>query len=132
MQRVEATAAPAFLHDVHAAFDALWREAPDVPDDARDRFRLAVAELVANVVEHGRTASGAAPRIVLELTAAPGRLTAVLQDDAEPPPPPPSGPPPELAESGRGLRMADAAADAITHERDGDGNRWRIEVTAPG
>ncbi|MEV5043081.1 ATP-binding protein [Microbacterium sp. LMI1x-1-1.1] len=122
-RRIHAPADLALVDAVHDALEELWREVPDVSDDDRLLFGLAVSEVVTNVVEH---APGDEPAtVVVELSVDHDRLLAVLSDDAEP-----AlirldevHMPAEDAESGRGLALALAALDELRHET-GEGNTW--------
>jgi serine/threonine-protein kinase RsbW len=122
--QVEAT--PACLDRVHVLLAELLAGRPDVLPADRIGFETALAEVVANIVEH--TAAGRTVQLDVRLTAGPDRLDAELRDD---------GPPVEVdvtgastpdpsAEEGRGLALARAVADEVDHVRDGDVNRWHI------
>lgn len=126
MRRLEAEALPSCLDAVHALLAELWADAPDVGEGDRARLTIAVAELVGNVVEHGRTAGGGAPRLALEVDAEDARLLAVLEDDGVGYPPRGDLPADELAESGRGLALVYAALDEVGYERRDGGNHWHL------
>jgi serine/threonine-protein kinase RsbW len=122
--QVEAT--PACLDRVHVLLAELLADRPDVLDADRIGFETALAEVVANIVEH--TAAGRRVQLIVRLAAGPDRLDAELRDD---------GPPVEVdlagaslpdasAEEGRGLALARAAVDDVAYDRDGAANRWRI------
>lgn len=129
VERLEVeAAAPDVLEAVHQLLDAFWAQVPDVDGGARARFATAVAEMVGNVVDHGRTATGERPRMVLQLVAEEDRLTADLLDDGvEVIAPADTGPADEdeFAERGRGLPLVRAAMDDVRYERQPDHNRWR-------
>jgi serine/threonine-protein kinase RsbW len=128
--RLETEASPACLDAVHELLAQLWAQRPDAGADARARFTTAVAELVANVVEHGRTAAGRPPRLVLSLAAAPGAVVADLEDDGIEVPPVPPAPGDPLAESGRGVALAAAAVDELSYARADGRNRWHVVLRA--
>lgn len=128
MHRLEATASPECLDDVHALLARVWADAPEVPEAARTRITIAVAELVGNVIEHGRTASGGAPLIRLALAVEPQRVVATLEDDGVGYPPEGRLPDDEMAESGRGLALVYSALDEVAYARREDGNRWDLVV----
>ena len=122
--RAEAT--PACLDRVHALLAELLAEGPGVLPADRIGFETALAEVVANVVEHA--AAERTVHLVVRLTARSDRLDAELRDD---------GPPVEVdlaaaalpdptAETGRGLALARAAVDEVAYDRAGGENRWRI------
>ena len=121
-------AGPDCLDSVHEQLAALWSEAPEVEARARMRFATAVAEIVGNVVEHGRTPAGSAPHMLLELRTGDAGLEAHLEDDGVALPEEPGAPVDEMSESGRGLELARAAADAVVYERVDGRNRWDISV----
>ncbi len=113
----------ALIDAVHDALEGLWLEVPDVSDEDRLLFALAVSEVATNVVEHA--AGDVRPTVSIRLTVDAERLVAVMSDDAEPAlirlgevEMPGSD-----AESGRGLALALAALDELRHEAD-DGNTW--------
>lgn len=113
----------ALVDAVHEALDDLWREVPDVSDEDRLLFALAVSEVATNVVEHA--AGDAQPTVSIRLRVDDEQLVAVMSDDADP-----AlirlddvSMPDADAESGRGLALALAALDELRHET-GDGNVW--------
>lgn len=113
----------ALIDAVHDALEGLWLEVPDVSDEDRLLFALAVSEVATNVVEHA--AGDVRPTVSIRLAVDEIRLVAVMSDDAEPAlirlgevEMPGSD-----AESGRGLALALAALDELRHEAD-DGNTW--------
>ena len=128
---LEADAVPEVLDGVHALLAALWREAGHVDEARRDRFGTAVAELVANVVEHGAgLPGGPPPRLALTLSADGRGLTAMLVDDgAAVPDASGTGRAVDLlAESGRGLLLVHLVADTVDYERRDGANRWELLV----
>jgi len=122
---VEGPADLSLVDALHAALASLWSAVPDVAEEDRMLFELAVSEVATNVVEHaeGPDHAQVSMRLEVDRTA----LTAVVTDDADP----------ALirldevsmadadAESGRGLALALAALDELVHEP-GDGNVWRL------
>jgi len=115
---------PEGLERVHDLLDQVWAAHPDVADDDRVRFALAVAEIAGNIVAHSRS-----PGFSLRLRGTAERLEAYFEDTGLPCEVDlatvclPSDP---LAESGRGLALARAAVDELDYRRAGDLNRWRI------
>jgi anti-sigma regulatory factor (Ser/Thr protein kinase) len=75
-------ATPECLERVHALLADLLADVPDVADADRIAFETAVAEVVANVVEHG--AAHGSVGLTVELGAGPAALTADLHDDGPP------------------------------------------------
>lgn len=122
--RVPAT--PACLERVHALLADLLADVHDVADADRIGFETAVAEVVANVVEH---AGAHGPvRLTVELGAGPAHLTADLYDDGPPVGVDPGAAvlPDALAERGRGLALARAAVDEVTYASEAGTNHWSI------
>ncbi|MCM3697481.1 ATP-binding protein [Microbacterium oleivorans] len=118
---------------VHEALDDMWEAVPDVSDEDRMLFALAVSEIATNVVEHATGEQEAT--VSIRLSVAADELVAVMSDDADP-----AlirldrvSMPDADAESGRGLALALAALDELRHEAD-DGNVWvlRRERRSPG
>ncbi len=141
------------LDDVHELLDAVWRDAPHIGSSERARFTLIVAELVANVIEHGATGQPDPPSLELTIEIRGGAITGTLRDDGAPPPrgaadgprlttPPASfhGPhetttthphdPTALRESGRGLLLVRTVADDLALTRQGGHNHWHFTVRA--
>lgn len=117
---LQATAGPELLEPVHDLLARLWADEPGVDERDRIRFEIAVAEVAANIAEHG---AGAA-RVSLRLSSSPDRIQAVFEDDGAPVEARPEQPPAGDAERGRGLLLARAAVDRFSYERAGATNRW--------
>lgn len=111
------------LERVHDLVDELWVRVPEVQPDDRYRFETAVIEVAGNIVEHG----GPEVRLRLWLRVHPDRVEAQFRDtgrevdleavdDAVD----------DLAEDGRGLALARAAADDVSYARTGHTNRWCV------
>jgi serine/threonine-protein kinase RsbW len=126
--QLRAEAGPDLLGPVHELLTRLWADEPEVPVDCRVRFEIAVAEVAANIAEHG--AAAGARHVVLELRSSPDALHAVFEDDGGPVQLPPDHAPlpPDEAERGRGLVMARSAVDSLQHGRDGGTNRWVLRL----
>ena len=116
---------PESLDQVHALLEEVWRD--DLRPDARTQmaFTTALAEVVANVVEHAARFQPVRMRLVVH--ARPDLLEAHVEDRGEPyrESTPADD---ELAESGRGLMMARALVDEVLYERDGPVNRWVVSL----
>lgn len=125
--RVEGSAEPGWLDEVHDALARLWAATPVVPDLDRMRFETAVIEIATNIVRHTvPTGVGPVDATVL-LRSEPPRLEAVLSDDGsavvvdlDP------GPVDDLAESGRGIALVQNAVDSLSLTREDGRNTWRI------
>ena len=123
-------ATPACLDAVQDALGRLWTDAPGVEGTDRILFETALVEIVGNLVEHARTASGDPVSLDLTLSVDAGAVRARLRDDGGWPPPDADPamarlPLDELAEGGRGLAMASAVAD-VRHTRLVEGNVWTV------
>ncbi len=127
--RLQATAGPELLGPVHDLLGRLWADEPGVDEPDRVRFETAVAEVAANIAEHG-AASGAA-RVTLRLSSSHDRIQAVFEDDGAPVAAEAEQPPAVDAERGRGLLLARAAVDRFSYERDGTTNRWVLVLGGP-
>jgi serine/threonine-protein kinase RsbW len=121
------------MQGVDAVQDLLaswWEDVGGVSPRVRFAFEIAVVEIAGNIVEHS---GGADPRpgrrFTLDLVADPETLTATFADD---------GIPAQVdlddvamvaddRESGRGLALAVATADAVSHRYEDGRNIWGIE-----
>lgn len=124
-------AIPRHLDDVHQALARLWGEVDRVwsrpPDPIwRAEFATGVGEIAANIIQHAYPSS-APGLLACRLRVFDRAIEACLSDSGPPYVPtgvPPSDPP-LLAESGRGLALAQAAVDELTYKRAPAGiNEW--------
>jgi serine/threonine-protein kinase RsbW len=86
-----------------------------------------VIEVAGNVVEHGRPPGDVS--WAFRLTVLPDRLEATLSDSGEEYPGGTWGttmPADPMQEDGRGLALATAVLDALSYERRGTVNHWRM------
>jgi serine/threonine-protein kinase RsbW len=122
--RVPAT--PECLEQVHALLADLLVDVDGVADVDRIGFETALAELVANVVEHAGVHGEVG--LTVELGAGPADLTADLYDDGPPVGIDPAAAvlPDALAERGRGLALARAAVDDVGYAFEAGTNHWSI------
>ena len=116
----------AALDEIHQLFAELWDGVPLVASRDRALFSIAVAEIAANVIEHARDVDWLWE---LDLSAWSDRLEASIRHP---------GPiveqglgawtlPDELAESGRGLALADAASSLhYSHSTNPEGSEWLV------
>jgi serine/threonine-protein kinase RsbW len=131
--RVEGSAEPGWLDEVHDALARLWVATPVVPELDRIRFETAVIEIATNIVRHTLPSGVGAVDATVVLRSAPPRLEAELSDDGsavvvdlDP------EPVDDLAESGRGIALVQNAVDTLTLDREGGRNTWRITRTWAG
>lgn len=116
------------IERVHTLFEQLAVRRPDLAEERRGAFELAVVEVVTNVIQHG--VEGTRTRVELELGHTVDGLRAVVTDDAEPADVDLSAtamPDPEdFGESGRGLALIALLVDEFTHQPLPHGNRWTL------
>jgi serine/threonine-protein kinase RsbW len=119
-------AEPACLDHVHDLMTELWNLEPGVSLVDRELFATAVVEVANNIVEHGQ---GAGPTdLLLTVQVDADHIRAVFDDDGAPADVDIDAAclPDDLADSGRGLALARAAAGHLTYERIGALNRWQV------
>ncbi|WP_322410357.1 ATP-binding protein [Microbacterium invictum] len=124
--RVEGRADDTFIDEVHQVLDMLWSSHPEVDEEDRTLFTLAVSEIATNVVEHARAREEIS--VSLDVSIDGTGLRAVFFDDADP-----AlidlrnvSMPGQDAESGRGLALALATLDELEHSGEAGGNEWRL------
>ncbi len=113
---------------MHASIDRLRESTGRGPDDRNLMlFELAVAEIGANVLTHGREPAAIDPPVeyVLRLDAHTALASFVdhgppVHDSLGGAMPPPS------SETGRGLALAHSVLDELGYEREGSVNTWRL------
>ena len=125
--KLEITNGPAALEQIHAALEAFWRKHEQVPQHIRNEIGIATAEIAANILEHARAVT-----VWMELNARPDAVEIEFTDageaveldlDA-------ASMPDEMAESGRGLALAQAALRLLSYFRDEFGNHWQLVSNA--
>ena len=123
---LRSVAEPACLERVHGLLEAVWVSHPDVGDDDRMRFELAVTEIAGNIVEH--VGQPGPLEFQLGVHVHPDRLEARFRDPGRRMEVDFSSVamPGELAESGRGLALALAVSDELTYRNDGADNHWLV------
>ncbi|MDX6296634.1 MAG: serine/threonine-protein kinase RsbW [Nocardioidaceae bacterium] len=121
-------AEPGCLEQVHSLMHQMWAREPGVPPDDRFMFATALAELLANIIEHGRQENGEPPDLVLNLSVQGDRIQACVLDNgiAAPVDVDVAELPDDSAESGRGLALVRAAVHDFEYERQGVLNTWRL------
>ncbi len=133
MPSLTVTVVPESLDQVHDLLDRVWRERSDVTPDERDRFALAVVEIVGNVAEHSAGTGLAAPTMRLDVNVSAEQITGAIRDDGSAVVAPHNTTmPEEFSEHGRGLALAHAALDELHYERRADHNVWRLVLTRQG
>jgi serine/threonine-protein kinase RsbW len=132
---ISVLAAPQHLEDVHQALQRLWQEVERVwsrPPDSpwRAQFATGVGEIAANIMQYAYTAESPGA-MSLRLRAYERSVEACFRDNGQPYVPRDDAVKSDpfdvlaLAESGRGIALAQAAVDQLTYERSPAGsNRW--------
>lgn len=125
---VEGWAIPEGIADVHALVKQARTEHSGVDEEAFLMMETAAIEIAGNVVEHGRPPGQVWWSFTLRV--GPDHVEAVLADDGQkyegdlstvmPDP---------LAESGRGLALAQAVVDEFDYSHVGDMNVWTMRRT---
>ena len=106
-----------------------WEVVPDVPEDDRLMFEVAIFEVAGNMIEH----SVPTPTwYQFELDVNPDRLAAVLRDNAGRTTVSPEAArmPDEMADGGRGLALARSALDILQYDG-AEGNCWTLVRLLP-
>ncbi|HET7432427.1 MAG TPA: ATP-binding protein [Nocardioides sp.] len=124
---LEGLAVPESLNLLHDLLDRVGREHPEIDSADLMLFETAVIEVAGNVVEHGKPQGNVAWTFQLEVQD--DRLEARLSDSGEEYPGGTWGttmPADPMQEDGRGLALATAVLDALSYERRGTVNHWRM------
>ena len=120
-------AGPQVLEEAEAALGREWAVHERVPRAVRIQLGIAVAEIVANTIEHG-SAGRHLVHIQMRISFEPGCVRIMLIDDGNEfhadvnTVAMPEG----LAERGRGLAMARLALDGLVYQRLGVANCWLL------
>jgi len=127
--KLEITNGPKALEHIHGALEAFWRKHEQVPQHIRNEIDIAVAEIAANILEHARAVT-----VWMELHARPDAVEIEFTDGGEPVEVDLEATtmPDEMAESGRGLALAQDALRLLSYFRDEVGNHWRLVSNAFG
>lgn len=121
-------ASPRALDEAEAALGQTWSMNTGVPAAVRTQTGIAVAEIVANIVEHGSTGRQRV-RMEMHITVLSDHVLVVLIDDgneAEVDLGSVCMPVDVLAERGRGLAMAKSVLGRLTYRREADVNYWTL------
>jgi serine/threonine-protein kinase RsbW len=118
-------AVPEEIEVLHDLLARVGTEHPDLSPTDLMLFETAVIEIANNVVEHGLPPGEVTWTFRLEVLD--DRLEAMLSDDGHAlREAAPAAMPDSLAESGRGIALADAALDHLSYVRREDVNHWRL------
>jgi serine/threonine-protein kinase RsbW len=120
-------ASPNLLKLAESELERAWAAAAKVPETVRRQVSIAAAEVLANIVEHGRR-GGRPANVEVEISVVDRQLQIGVTDD---------GDVPDIdldlvqmpdwdAERGRGLAMAKAVLADLTYRRVGASNVWTL------
>jgi serine/threonine-protein kinase RsbW len=125
--KLEITNGPAALEQIHAALEAFWRKHEQVPQHIRNEISIATGEIAANILEHARAVT-----VWMELHARPDAIEIEFTDGGDPIDIDldAASMPDAMAESGRGLALAQAALRLLSYFRDEVGNHGRLVSNA--
>ncbi len=125
---VRTAAVPRAVEQVDDALARFWTRHERVPEAIRLQTGIAVAEIVANIVEHGSGPTGVA-WIEIGVAIHADHVVVVIADDgtaADVDVHAADMPEDMLAERGRGLAMVKRLCDGLTHERRDGRNLWTM------
>ena len=124
---LRAVAGPQVLEETEAALTREWAIHERVPETIRIQLGIAVAEIVANTIEHG---SAGRHRVQMEMRISleTDRVRIILIDDGNESHVDVNmvAMPDCLSERGRGLAMARLALDGLVYYREGVANCWLL------
>lgn len=121
-------AAPRVFEETETALERTWSMHDQIPCVIRTQIGIAVAEIVANIVEHG----GAGRQLVqieMQIAIQPDHVLVMLIDDGNEAHVDLGSvgmPEDDLAERGRGLAMATLVLDRLTYQREAGANCWTM------
>jgi serine/threonine-protein kinase RsbW len=118
-------AGPRALEEIEGVLRQAWSENVHVPDGVRIQFGIAVGEIAANIIKHA--AGGRQVQIRMELRVFPSEVWVEFIDDGEAMRADLSaaGMPDDMAESGRGLALAQTALGRLSYRRNSV-NHWTL------
>ncbi len=117
-------AVPEGLDSLHELLARAAREHPSVPSGDVMMLETAVMEIAGNVIKHGKPSGAVAWTFTLDVGPP---LRATLADSGEQYAETWTGEmPEEMAESGRGLALANAVLDELLYERRDTINVWTM------
>jgi len=117
-------AVPEGLESLHELLSRAASEHPSLPAGEVMMLETAVMEIAGNVIKHGKPSGAVAWTFTLDVGPP---LRATLADSGEEYAETWTGEmPDEMAESGRGLALADAVLDQLLYERRDTTNVWTM------
>ena len=119
----------AALDQIEQTFVDLWKSHDNVPHHIRLQLGIAIAEIVANIIEHATKGLDRPVRLQMSAHVRTRQVHVQFSDDGIPNPVHLSevSMPAELAERGRGIPLAKAVLDQLSYERAGGRNRWTLD-----
>ena len=117
---------PETLDDVHATLDGCLSSHNHVPESIRQQLGIAVAEMVANIVEHASQGKPVRVQMSVEVLANQVRISFTDDGIACSVDPEVAQMPDELAHRGRGIAMMRAALGTLSYHRSDTHNHWRL------
>ena len=116
------------LDEIEHALAAFWAQHPRVPGEIRIGLAIAVAEIAANILEHATKGLTRPVQLQMSASVRDNRARIDFADDGIPAPVDLAAleMPHELAESGRGLLLAQAVLDELAYRRIDEANHWTL------
>jgi len=120
---------PAALDQIEQTVADLWKSHTYVPDHIRLHLRIAITEIVANIVEHATKGLDRPVRLEMSAHVRTKQVHIQFTDDGIPNPVHPADVkmPAELAERGRGIPLAKAVLDQLSYDRAEERNQWTLD-----
>ncbi len=117
---------PETLDDVHARLVDCWSCNRHVPEKIHRQLGIAVAEVVANIVEHAAKDGPVLLQMSIEVST--DRVQVTFTDDGGPclVDPATAKMPDEFADRGRGIPMMRAVLSKLHYHRSATHNHWRL------
>jgi len=117
---------PKTLDDIHARLEDCWADNGHVPESIRNQVAIAVAEIVANIVEHAAQAGPVLMHMSIEVRD--DEVHVSFTDDGSPCPvdPDEANMPDEFADRRRGIPMIRAVLSKLSYHRSPTHNHWRL------
>jgi serine/threonine-protein kinase RsbW len=114
------------LDVIWALLEQMWFSHDHVPESVRTEMEIAVGEISANIIEHA--AKQGPVRLRMEVRVLPDKVEVSFVDDGPPARVDVTAPPPmpdHMAESGRGLALAQAVLGRLQYHRSAV-NHWTL------